>query len=246
MVDDFVKRENVLNSLIKWVELIFHFSWPSSGPRSPSWEPPALAPSGTFCRRRGEGSHSPCLEMFPPWGAASVRGVPQNWWWIRFGTGRVGEIKDSDPHHHHLQQQHGSGENPSKAERSRLQQVPQDAVHGGPLRAAPGKSGSAGNEVQFGHRPGPRVHLSCHETNKNNPRYSNRTANWWDLFLRRVEALREDACAMEQERESILEMIQSIQNSQEMRNICAGEAAGCSAHLSLSVSKISPEPHRGF
>lgn len=30
---------------------------------------------------------------------------------------------------------------------------------------------------------------------------------------------------MEQERECILEMIQSIQNSQEMRNICAGEEA---------------------
>lgn len=41
----------------------------------------------------------------------------------------------------------------------------------------------------------------------------------------RVEALRETASALEQEREGILEMIQSIQNSQEMRNICAGEAA---------------------
>ncbi|XP_022058393.2 BAG family molecular chaperone regulator 2 [Acanthochromis polyacanthus] len=39
----------------------------------------------------------------------------------------------------------------------------------------------------------------------------------------RVEALREAASAMEQERECILEMIQSLQNSQEMRNICAGE-----------------------
>lgn len=41
----------------------------------------------------------------------------------------------------------------------------------------------------------------------------------------RVESLREAASAMEQERECILEMIQSLQNSQEMRNICAGEAA---------------------
>lgn len=41
----------------------------------------------------------------------------------------------------------------------------------------------------------------------------------------RVEALREAASAMEQERESILEMLQSLQNGQEMRNICAGEAA---------------------
>ncbi|XP_023264254.1 BAG family molecular chaperone regulator 2 [Seriola lalandi dorsalis] len=44
-----------------------------------------------------------------------------------------------------------------------------------------------------------------------------------DLLETRVEALREAASAMEQERECILEMIQSIQNSQEMRNICAGE-----------------------
>ncbi|XP_071336961.1 BAG family molecular chaperone regulator 2 [Trachinotus anak] len=44
-----------------------------------------------------------------------------------------------------------------------------------------------------------------------------------DQLETRVEALREAASAMEQERECILEMIQSIQNSQEMRNICAGE-----------------------
>ncbi|XP_060895592.1 BAG family molecular chaperone regulator 2 [Labrus mixtus] len=44
-----------------------------------------------------------------------------------------------------------------------------------------------------------------------------------DQLEMRVEALRETASAMEQERECILEMLQSIQNSQEMRNICAGE-----------------------
>ncbi|XP_041645170.1 BAG family molecular chaperone regulator 2 [Cheilinus undulatus] len=44
-----------------------------------------------------------------------------------------------------------------------------------------------------------------------------------DQLELRVEALREAASAMEQERECILEMLQSIQNSQEMRNICAGE-----------------------
>ncbi|KAM8851691.1 BAG family molecular chaperone regulator 2 [Synchiropus picturatus] len=44
-----------------------------------------------------------------------------------------------------------------------------------------------------------------------------------DQLERRVEALREAASAMEQERECILEMIQSLQNSQEMRNISAGE-----------------------
>ncbi|AWP14123.1 putative BAG family molecular chaperone regulator 2 [Scophthalmus maximus] len=44
-----------------------------------------------------------------------------------------------------------------------------------------------------------------------------------DQLEMRVEALREAASSMEQERECILEMIQSIQSSQEMRNICAGE-----------------------
>ncbi|TMS04693.1 BAG family molecular chaperone regulator 2 [Larimichthys crocea] len=44
-----------------------------------------------------------------------------------------------------------------------------------------------------------------------------------DQLEMRVESLREAASAMEQERECILEMIQSIQNGQEMRNICDGE-----------------------
>ncbi|XP_029926528.1 BAG family molecular chaperone regulator 2 [Myripristis murdjan] len=44
-----------------------------------------------------------------------------------------------------------------------------------------------------------------------------------DQLEMRVEALREAAMAIEQEKEGILEMIQSIQNSQEMRNICPGE-----------------------
>lgn len=52
----------------------------------------------------------------------------------------------------------------------------------------------------------------------------------------RVEALREAASAMEQERECILEMIQSIQNGQEMRNICAGEAADSHNFVAALVS----------
>ncbi|XP_026879436.2 BAG family molecular chaperone regulator 2 [Electrophorus electricus] len=44
-----------------------------------------------------------------------------------------------------------------------------------------------------------------------------------DQIEMRVEALREAATAMEQEKECLLEMIQSIQNSQEMRTICDGE-----------------------
>lgn len=46
----------------------------------------------------------------------------------------------------------------------------------------------------------------------------------------RVEALREAASALEQERESIMEMIQAIQTGQEMRNICPGEAAPRHCH----------------
>uniref|UniRef100_A0A1A8CU49 BCL2-associated athanogene 2 n=1 Tax=Nothobranchius kadleci TaxID=1051664 RepID=A0A1A8CU49_NOTKA len=55
-----------------------------------------------------------------------------------------------------------------------------------------------------------------------------------DQLETRVEALREAAFAMEQERECILEMIQSIQNSQEMRNICAGERE----ELSLTANRL--------
>lgn len=56
--------------------------------------------------------------------------------------------------------------------------------------------------------------------------------SWLDVSVCvRVETLRETASAMEQERECILEMIQSIQNSQEMRNICPGEEAAQKAKL---------------
>ncbi|XP_054456524.1 BAG family molecular chaperone regulator 2 [Anoplopoma fimbria] len=50
----------------------------------------------------------------------------------------------------------------------------------------------------------------------------------------RVEALRETASAMEQEREFILEMIQSIQNGQELRNVCAGERE----ELNLTANRL--------
>ncbi|KAG1941583.1 BAG family molecular chaperone regulator 2 [Pimephales promelas] len=55
-----------------------------------------------------------------------------------------------------------------------------------------------------------------------------------DQIEMRVEAFREEATAMEQERESLIEMIQSIQNSQEMRNICDGERE----ELSLTASRL--------
>ncbi|MCJ8730910.1 hypothetical protein PDJAM_G00189740 [Pangasius djambal] len=50
----------------------------------------------------------------------------------------------------------------------------------------------------------------------------------------RVEALREAATAMEHERECLLEMIQSIQNSQEMRTICDGERE----ELTLTANRL--------
>ncbi|XP_027021488.1 BAG family molecular chaperone regulator 2 [Tachysurus fulvidraco] len=50
----------------------------------------------------------------------------------------------------------------------------------------------------------------------------------------RVEALREAATAMEQEREWLIETIHSIQNSQEMRTICDGERE----ELTLTASRL--------
>ncbi|XP_059215361.1 BAG family molecular chaperone regulator 2 [Centropristis striata] len=50
----------------------------------------------------------------------------------------------------------------------------------------------------------------------------------------RVESLRETASAMVQERECILEMIQTIQNGQELRNISAGEKE----ELNLTANRL--------
>lgn len=62
----------------------------------------------------------------------------------------------------------------------------------------------------------------------------------------RVEALREAASALEQERESIMEMIQAIQTGQEMRNICPGEAAHCHCHrLWLRCGTLCSKTDRG-
>ncbi|XP_051506884.1 BAG family molecular chaperone regulator 2-like [Myxocyprinus asiaticus] len=55
-----------------------------------------------------------------------------------------------------------------------------------------------------------------------------------DQIEMRVEALREAATAMEQERECLIEIIQSIQNSQEMRTICDGERE----ELSLTADRL--------
>uniref|UniRef100_A0AAY5EHF8 BAG domain-containing protein n=1 Tax=Electrophorus electricus TaxID=8005 RepID=A0AAY5EHF8_ELEEL len=58
-----------------------------------------------------------------------------------------------------------------------------------------------------------------------------------DQIEMRVEALREAATAMEQEKECLLEMIQSIQNSQEMRTICDGNAV-CETHLNSQECNV--------
>ncbi|XP_029305141.1 BAG family molecular chaperone regulator 2 [Cottoperca gobio] len=55
-----------------------------------------------------------------------------------------------------------------------------------------------------------------------------------DQLEMRVEALREAASAMEQERELILETIQSIQSGQELRNISAGEKE----ELTLTANRL--------
>ncbi|KAM7385711.1 hypothetical protein PAMP_001773 [Pampus punctatissimus] len=63
---------------------------------------------------------------------------------------------------------------------------------------------------------------------------SGRLLEHLDELETRVESLREAASALEQERESILEMIQSVQNSQEMRNISAGEKE----ELTLTANRL--------
>ncbi|KAM6956726.1 BAG family molecular chaperone regulator 2 [Aplochiton taeniatus] len=63
---------------------------------------------------------------------------------------------------------------------------------------------------------------------------SGRLLEHLDQLELRVESLREAATAMEQERECLLEMIQSLQNSQEMRSICDGERE----ELSLTANRI--------
>ncbi|KAL6101740.1 bag2 [Pungitius sinensis] len=55
-----------------------------------------------------------------------------------------------------------------------------------------------------------------------------------DQLEMRVEALRETAASMEAEREFILEMIQSIQQGQELRNISAGERE----ELTLTANRL--------
>lgn len=55
----------------------------------------------------------------------------------------------------------------------------------------------------------------------------------------RVEAFRDAASAMEQEKEILLEMIHNIQNSQDMRHISEGEKLlSCTLQLTQSDQHI--------
>ncbi|XP_036622031.1 BAG family molecular chaperone regulator 2 [Trichosurus vulpecula] len=63
---------------------------------------------------------------------------------------------------------------------------------------------------------------------------SSRLLESLDQLELRVEALREAASAVEQEKEILLEMIHSIQNSQEMRQISDGERE----ELSLTANRL--------
>ncbi|KAG5266968.1 hypothetical protein AALO_G00238320 [Alosa alosa] len=63
---------------------------------------------------------------------------------------------------------------------------------------------------------------------------SSRLVENLDQLEIRVETLREAATAMEQERECLLEIIQSIQNSQEMRSISDGERE----ELTLTANRL--------
>ncbi|XP_051880802.1 BAG family molecular chaperone regulator 2 [Pristis pectinata] len=63
---------------------------------------------------------------------------------------------------------------------------------------------------------------------------SGRLLETLDELELRVEALREAAASMEQEKETLLELIQSVQNSQDMKNISDGERE----ELNLTANRL--------
>ncbi|XP_072106715.1 BAG family molecular chaperone regulator 2 isoform X2 [Mobula birostris] len=63
---------------------------------------------------------------------------------------------------------------------------------------------------------------------------SGRLLETLDELELRVEALREAAASMEQEKETLLELIHSVQNSQDMKNISDGERE----ELNLTASRL--------
>ncbi|KAK6489153.1 BAG family molecular chaperone regulator 2 [Huso huso] len=87
-----------------------------------------------------------------------------------------------------------------------------------------------------------KIHAKMNEGDKNSKfsrsmsmaDRSGRLLESLDQLELRVDTLREAASALEQEKESLLEMINSIQNSQEMRSISDGERE----ELSLTASRL--------
>ncbi|MBN3270997.1 BAG2 regulator, partial [Polyodon spathula] len=87
-----------------------------------------------------------------------------------------------------------------------------------------------------------KIHAKMNEGDKNSKfsrsmsmaDRSGRLLESLDQLELRVDSLREAASALEQEKESLLEMINSIQSSQEMRSISDGERE----ELSLTASRL--------
>ncbi|XP_058032643.1 BAG family molecular chaperone regulator 2 [Ahaetulla prasina] len=81
-----------------------------------------------------------------------------------------------------------------------------------------GGGGEATQQAGAGQQPRGRFFRSTSMADR-----STRLLECLDQLERRVEALRDAAASMEQEKETLLEMIHNIQNSQDMRNISEGE-----------------------
>ncbi|KAG8124152.1 hypothetical protein E2320_019461 [Naja naja] len=81
-----------------------------------------------------------------------------------------------------------------------------------------GGCGEATQQAAAGQQPRGRFFRSTSMADR-----SSRLLECLDQLERRVEALRDAAASMEQEKETLLEMIHNIQNSQDMRNISEGE-----------------------
>ncbi|KAL7987977.1 BAG family molecular chaperone regulator 2 [Crotalus tigris] len=84
--------------------------------------------------------------------------------------------------------------------------------------SAKNSGGEAVQQAGTGQQPRGRFFRSTSMADR-----SSRLLDCLDQLERRVEALRDAASSMEQEKEALLEMIHNIQNSQDMRNISEGE-----------------------
>ncbi|KAK9411336.1 BAG family molecular chaperone regulator 2 [Crotalus adamanteus] len=86
------------------------------------------------------------------------------------------------------------------------------------IGSAKNSGGEAVQQAGTGQQPRGRFFRSTSMADR-----SSRLLDCLDQLERRVEALRDAASSMEQEKEALLEMIHNIQNSQDMRNISEGE-----------------------